>query len=110
MSSTQKNTVARIVSDTSSPETAKQEAAAVPAEIPSSEGRAAPAAQQAQPDAGAQKAEGKKKRSLALPIIAALALAAGGWYGYNYWTVGRFMVSTDDAYIQGDIATISPKV
>jgi membrane fusion protein (multidrug efflux system) len=110
MSSTQKNTVARIVSDTSSPEAAKQETAAVPADLPTSEGRAAPLAQQAQPDASAQKDEGKKKRSLALPVIAALALAAGGWYGYNYWTVGRFMVSTDDAYIQGDIATISPKV
>jgi membrane fusion protein, multidrug efflux system len=110
MSSMQKNTVARIVSDTSSSETAKQEAAAVPADLPTSEGRAAPAGQQAQPVAGAQKAENKKKRSLALPIIAALALSAGGWYGYNYWTVGRFMISTDDAYIQGDIATISPKV
>ncbi|EEZ10325.1 LOW QUALITY PROTEIN: HlyD family secretion protein, partial [Brucella melitensis bv. 3 str. Ether] len=31
-------------------------------------------------------------------------------YGYNWWTVGRFMVSTDDAYVQGDIASIAPKV
>ncbi len=37
-------------------------------------------------------------------------LGAGGWYGYNYWTDGRFMVSTDDAYVQADIATISPKI
>jgi len=37
-------------------------------------------------------------------------LAGGGWYGYQWWTTGRFMVSTDDAYIEGDIATISPKV
>ena len=40
----------------------------------------------------------------------ALALAGAGWYGYDWWTVGRFMVSTDNAYVGGDIATISPKV
>ncbi|MFC4624041.1 HlyD family secretion protein [Daeguia caeni] len=39
-----------------------------------------------------------------------VAVAAGLWYGYDWWTVGRFMVSTDDAYVQGDIASISPKV
>jgi membrane fusion protein, multidrug efflux system len=38
------------------------------------------------------------------------AIAAAGWYGYNYWTVGRFHVSTDDAYVQADTVTIAPKV
>ncbi|RDL49986.1 putative multidrug resistance protein EmrK [Ensifer sp. M14] len=52
----------------------------------------------------------KKKRSPILPVLGLAALAAGGWYGYDWWTNGRFMVSTDDAYIEGDIATISPKV
>ena len=52
----------------------------------------------------------KKRRSMVLPIIAVVALAAGGWYGYNWWTDGRFLVSTDDAYIEGDIAVIAPKV
>ena len=37
-------------------------------------------------------------------------MAAGGWYGYQYWTDGRFLISTDDAYVQGDIAVIAPKV
>ena len=23
--------------------------------------------------------------------------AGGGWFGYDYWTYGRFLVSTDDA-------------
>lgn len=45
-----------------------------------------------------------------MPMIAMAALAAGGWYGYDWWTDGRFMISTDDAYIEGDIASISPKV
>ncbi|HEV7718191.1 MAG TPA: HlyD family secretion protein [Arsenicitalea sp.] len=50
------------------------------------------------------------RRRVVLPIIGLVVIAAAGWFGYNYWTVGRFMVSTDDAYIGGDIAAISPKV
>ncbi|MDK1386145.1 HlyD family secretion protein [Sinorhizobium sp. 8-89] len=52
----------------------------------------------------------KKRRSPVLPMIGLVLLAAAAWYGYDWWTNGRFMVSTDDAYIEGDIATISPKV
>ncbi|TWF52053.1 HlyD family secretion protein [Neorhizobium alkalisoli] len=52
----------------------------------------------------------KKKRGVVLPIVVLALLAGGAWYGYEWWTTGRFMVSTDDAYIEGDIATISPKV
>ncbi len=62
------------------------------------------------PAAAAPAAPAKKKRGFILPIVALALLAGGGWYGYDWWTTGRFMVSTDDAYIQGDIATISPKV
>ena len=29
-------------------------------------------------------------------------LALGAYYGTQYWTVGRFEVSTDDAYVQAD--------
>src|SRR5689334_20118033 len=39
-----------------------------------------------------------------------LALAAGGQFAREYWTVGRFQVSTDDAYVQADNTTIAPKV
>jgi membrane fusion protein, multidrug efflux system len=39
-----------------------------------------------------------------------VVVAAAGWYGYDYWTVGRFHVSTDDAYVQADNVTIAPKV
>jgi Multidrug resistance efflux pump len=54
--------------------------------------------------------EKKKRRSPVLPLILAALLAGGAWYGYGWWTDGRFLVSTDDAYIEGDIAIISPKV
>ncbi len=46
-----------------------------------------------------------------LMVGAGLAiLAAGGYYGHDYWTVGRFDVSTDDAYVQADSTTVAPKV
>ena len=42
---------------------------------------------------------------------AAVAVLSGAaWYGWNYWTVGRFLVSTDDAYVKADNTTIAPKV
>jgi membrane fusion protein, multidrug efflux system len=62
----------------------------------------APAAEQAAPV--------KKRRSPVLPIVLLAILGGGAWYGYEWWTNGRFLVSTEDAYIEGDIAIISPKV
>ena len=38
-------------------------------------------------------------------ILIALAI-----FAERYWTVGRFMQSTDDAYVQADSSTIAPKV
>ena len=37
-------------------------------------------------------------------------LAAAGWYGWGYWTVGQYLVSTDDAYVKADNTTVAPKV
>jgi membrane fusion protein (multidrug efflux system) len=71
---------------------------------PASTAEAAPAAVVAQPEAR------KGGRRRALPILAVALIAAAGWYGHEWWTNGRFMISTDDAYIEGDIASISPKV
>ncbi len=56
---------------------------------------------------GAKKGFGKR---VVPPSLVAVAAIGALWYGYNWWTVGRFMVSTDDAYVQGDIASIAPKV
>ncbi len=49
-------------------------------------------------------------KSFVLPVIIIAAVGAGAWYGHEWWTTGRFMVSTDDAYIQGDITAIAPKI
>ncbi len=55
----------------------------------------------------------KKAKSRKRPVILAILLAAlgfGGYEGYHWWTDGRFMVSTDDAYVQADITILSAKI
>jgi membrane fusion protein (multidrug efflux system) len=49
------------------------------------------------------------KRLLLSGLAGGLVLAAAS-YGHHYWTVGRFIESTDDAYVGGDITVIAPKV
>jgi membrane fusion protein, multidrug efflux system len=39
-----------------------------------------------------------------------LALGAGGDFGYRWWTVGRFIESTDDAYVGAHNTTLAAKV
>ena len=54
-----------------------------------------------------------KKLNLRKLLLAGAALAAllgGAWYGWDYWTVGQYQVSTDDAYVKADNTTIAPKV
>jgi membrane fusion protein (multidrug efflux system) len=49
-------------------------------------------------------------RRLLLTGAAVAVLSGAVWYGWDYWTVGRFLVSTDDAYVKADNTTIAPKV
>jgi membrane fusion protein (multidrug efflux system) len=49
-------------------------------------------------------------RKLLLAGAAVAVLGGATWYGYDYWTVGRYLVSTDDAYVKADNTTIAPKV
>jgi membrane fusion protein (multidrug efflux system) len=49
-----------------------------------------------------------KRAAMGIGLLAATALA--GDFGYGYWTIGRFMISTDDAYVQADYTTVAPKV
>jgi membrane fusion protein (multidrug efflux system) len=66
------------------------------------------------PEARDGKPEPAKKKGAArrfvLPVIGLVALAAGGYYGYHYWVDGRFMVGTDDAYVEADISYVAPKL
>jgi membrane fusion protein (multidrug efflux system) len=47
-------------------------------------------------------------RKLLLVGAGLLALAGASYFGWQYWTVGRFEVSTDDAYVQADNTIIAP--
>ena len=50
----------------------------------------------------------KRRRTILLLVLAG-ALGAGGFWGYRWWTEGRFVVSTDDAYVRADTSTIAAK-
>src|SRR5882724_10385993 len=49
-------------------------------------------------------------RRTVLLIIAAVLLLGGIAWGFHWWTVGRFIEKTDDAYLQADSVTVAPKV
>src|SRR4029079_10814922 len=54
-----------------------------------------------------------KPRSRTKPVLAglgALAFLGAAWFAYDYITLGRFIVSTDDAYVGVDIAIIAPQI
>ena len=37
-------------------------------------------------------------------------LAGAAWFAQDWWTRGRFIETTDDAYVGGDVTAISPHV
>ncbi|MEM5426553.1 HlyD family secretion protein [Paraburkholderia ferrariae] len=61
------------------------------------------------PDAAAAPARSGAKRTLLILLGLAALIAAAVWLGH-WWVVGRFIESTDDAYLQADSVTIAPKV
>jgi membrane fusion protein (multidrug efflux system) len=46
----------------------------------------------------------------ALTLAVALGIAGAGDFGYGYLTTGRYLESTDDAYVKADSTLVSPKV
>ncbi|MGO4854468.1 HlyD family secretion protein [Phaeovulum sp. W22_SRMD_FR3] len=71
---------------------------------------ARPEAEREAPAAAAPATPKKSRKKLVFGVIGLLALSAAGYYGYNYWTTGRFMVETDDAYLQADISLVSSRI
>lgn len=52
----------------------------------------------------------KRGRRLMFGAAAIVLIAAGAYYGHDYWTVGRFQVETDDAYVKADNSSVAPKI
>lgn len=52
----------------------------------------------------------RPRRRLLVAAGAVALLAAAGWYGQDWWTRGRFMETTDDAYVGGNVTPIAPHV
>ncbi len=63
----------------------------------------------AAPELAVQKKPVLLKRLLLLTVVTG-AVVFAGFYGLHWWTVGRFIESTDDAYIGADVTVIGPKV
>lgn len=63
----------------------------------------------ASPEAPAAERKRPIRKILLLGVLAA-ALAGGGYQGWQWWSVGRFFVTTDDAYVQADISVLAAKV
>jgi membrane fusion protein (multidrug efflux system) len=49
-------------------------------------------------------------KRVALALAVGLGVAAAGDFGYDYLTTGRYLESTDDAYVKADSTIISPKI
>jgi membrane fusion protein (multidrug efflux system) len=64
----------------------------------------------ARPQAPAALPARRRRWRLLAALAAALLLGAGAYYGQYWWTQGRYLVSTDDAYVGAKNATLSPKV
>jgi membrane fusion protein, multidrug efflux system len=52
----------------------------------------------------------RRARTVVLAGAVLAALAAAAYYGDYWWTVGRFQVSTDDAYVGAKSTTLAAKI
>ena len=59
-----------------------------------------------------QPGRARKSRLKRVALMVSIVLATLGLakVAYTWWTVGRFIESTDDAYVGGNVTVIAPKV
>jgi membrane fusion protein (multidrug efflux system) len=75
--------------------------------------RAQPAAREAAVSEAAATPAARPRRSprrLILPAVVIAGLGYGGYLAYNWFVEGRFIESTDDAYVGADTAIIAAKI
>jgi membrane fusion protein (multidrug efflux system) len=80
-----------------------------PPEAPTNPSPASAPAVAAPAGAAAAAPKSGRRRLVLFGILTLLALAAGG-YGVNYYLIGRFMVSTDDAYVRANNTMLGSRV
>jgi membrane fusion protein (multidrug efflux system) len=52
----------------------------------------------------------RRKGRFILMVAGLAAMGGGGTYGWHWWTVGRFLETTDDAYLQSDKVSAAPRI
>lgn len=52
----------------------------------------------------------RKRRRPLLMLAGLVVIGVAGWYGVQWWQAGRFLVSTDDAYVGGNVTPLAPRV
>lgn len=52
----------------------------------------------------------RRKGRVILPVLLLAALGGGGTYGWHWWTVGRFLETTENAYLQADKVSVAPRI
>ena len=71
--------------------------------------KAAPADQESVAAAARKGSRLTPRKRVVIGAVAAALLAGVAWYGTNWWTVGRFTVTTDDAYVRAQNTTLAAK-
>ncbi|AWN48959.1 hemolysin D [Methylobacterium terrae] len=52
----------------------------------------------------------RRKGRLILGLVLLAAVGGGGTWGWHWWTTGRFLETTEDAYLQADKVTVAPRI
>ncbi len=58
----------------------------------------------------AAKPRGNALKKLGIVAVAVVAVVAAARFGYHYMTVGRYLETTNDAYVKADFTVVAPKI